>query len=283
MVDDSKIFRFHSTIPNRLVTRESNWLEFKESFNWGSKDSYAKTVAGFANNKGGAIVFGVKNRPRELVGLQNDNFENLDEAKIAEYLNGAFAPELVFAKRVSTIQGKTVGVLEIMECTRKPIISTKNDGEIKESEIYYRYNARTDKIKYPELKGLIDAEQEKTESKWRSILQKLGRISDISSVAVLDNTDGLPVRLTNNPKAPTYRVIEDPTIGGYSLRHRDIIAKMHEISKSFKADRAFFKLLQELRMDEKFCRVRYLNPANPNGPKARFYHPRIITELKKNY
>jgi hypothetical protein len=42
-------------------------------------------------------------------------------------------------------------------------------------------------------------------------------------------------------------------------------------------------LMQKLRENEKFCRVRYLNPSNPKGQMARFYHPRIITELKKNY
>jgi len=38
-----KIFLFHETIADRIISRESGWLEFKESFNWNSKDKYAKS------------------------------------------------------------------------------------------------------------------------------------------------------------------------------------------------------------------------------------------------
>lgn len=38
-------------------------------------------MAAFANNKGGYMVFGVRNNPKELVGLQSSNFETTDEEK----------------------------------------------------------------------------------------------------------------------------------------------------------------------------------------------------------
>ena len=59
-------------------------MEFKESFNWSSKDKYAKSIAAFANNLGGFIIFGIKNNPRDLVGLKSNNFDEIDEAKISE-------------------------------------------------------------------------------------------------------------------------------------------------------------------------------------------------------
>jgi len=58
--DYKKIFIFHSSIANRIISRESSQLEFKESFNWLSKDKYAKSMAAFANNRGGFIIFGSK-------------------------------------------------------------------------------------------------------------------------------------------------------------------------------------------------------------------------------
>lgn len=48
-----RIFSFKSSRSYKMNTRESGWLEFKESFNWNSKDKYAKSMASFANNKGG--------------------------------------------------------------------------------------------------------------------------------------------------------------------------------------------------------------------------------------
>ena len=101
-----RIFTFERRRPDEIRSRESGWLEFKESFNWGSKDEYAKSMAAFANNKGGFLVFGITNQPRKLVGLQNNNFETLDEAKISGYLNTAFSPEIGFEKFIEKVRGK---------------------------------------------------------------------------------------------------------------------------------------------------------------------------------
>ena len=98
--DYNRIFTFYNRISKRIIARESCWLEFKESFNWLSKDKYAKSIAAFANCKGGYIVFGVKNDPRELAGLQSNNFETTDESKITEYLNDVLSPEIHYEKFV---------------------------------------------------------------------------------------------------------------------------------------------------------------------------------------
>lgn len=92
--DYKRIFNFHGTIPDRIVAREGSQLEFKESFNWLAKEQYAKSMAAFANNRGGYVVFGVSNRPRKLVGLRGENFDEKDESVIAEYLNSTFSPYL---------------------------------------------------------------------------------------------------------------------------------------------------------------------------------------------
>ena len=42
----------------RIKCRERNDLEYKESFNSSNFAKYAKTMASFANNCGGYIVFG---------------------------------------------------------------------------------------------------------------------------------------------------------------------------------------------------------------------------------
>ena len=55
--------------PGRLASRENSRLEYKQSFNWSGRAGYAKTMAAFANNAGGFIVFGVKDSPHDLVGL----------------------------------------------------------------------------------------------------------------------------------------------------------------------------------------------------------------------
>lgn len=184
-----KIFNFHGRIPNRLNSRESGWLEFKESFNWSSKSKYSKSMAAFANNRGGFIIFGVKNNPRDLVGLQNNNFEDTDEAKLSEYLNSVFSPEINFDKFTATVKRNKIGILHIYQSNNKPIICIKSDLDVKEAEIYYRYNARSEKIKYPELIKLIEYIKEKERKEWMEHIERISKIGS-SNAAVLDTIKG---------------------------------------------------------------------------------------------
>jgi hypothetical protein len=49
--DLNDIFKVSPTNPERVVSRESGILEFKEAFNWGGIAKYLKTSASFANAK----------------------------------------------------------------------------------------------------------------------------------------------------------------------------------------------------------------------------------------
>lgn len=184
-----RIFAFNPSIPNRITARESGWLEFKESFNWLSKDKYAKSIAAFANGKGGYIVFGVKNLPRELIGLQSDNFEDTDEAKITGYLNDVLSPEIEYEKFTIQVTGKTVGIMSMPESKNKPVVCIKNNGDLREAEIYYRYNAKSEKIKYPELKILLEKIKEDERKSWMEHLEKISKVGSVNA-AILDIVGG---------------------------------------------------------------------------------------------
>lgn len=184
-----KIIKFHPTISNRIITREGNIIEFKLSFNWGSKDEYAKTIAAFSNNKGGFLLFGVENNPRNLIGLKNKKFEDFDEAKITEYLNSVFSPEISWYKFVHTVNKVKLGVIAVENNSNKPVICIKNSGVLKEAEIYYRYNARSDKIKYPELKALLENIQNRERKNWMTLFEKISKIGP-SNAAILDLLNG---------------------------------------------------------------------------------------------
>mgnify|MGYP001408541334 CR=1 FL=1 len=184
-----KIFCFESKHSLKITSRESGWLEFKESFNWNSKDKYAKSIASFANNKGGFIIFGVTNQPRKLIGLQNNNFIDIDESKISGYLNGAFSPEINFEKFYKIIRGKKIGFLCVYTSFHKPVVCTKNDGDIKEAEIYYRYNARSEKIKYAELNIMLKQIREKEESNWMDLFKKISKVGP-ANTAILNIPEG---------------------------------------------------------------------------------------------
>ena len=75
------------TSNGKLRSRESNTVEFKKSFNMGSAAAYVKTMAAFANNTGGYIIFGIEDSPRSILGLKNNNLENLKQEKLTETIN----------------------------------------------------------------------------------------------------------------------------------------------------------------------------------------------------
>lgn len=151
-----------------VKTREGTQKEFKESFSFGSLPLYLRTMAAFANAKGGYIIFGVTDRPRTLKGLDEAHlcqFDNLDRAQLTDGLNEHFSPEIEWEAETFILEGKSLGVLYVPESDSKPIVTKKtfSTGKqtVQEGDILYRYNSRSEKIKYPELNRIIIASRER--------------------------------------------------------------------------------------------------------------------------
>lgn len=69
----TNIFRTSPKDPLRIINREGSTIEFKESYSHAGMAQYFKTIAAFANNAGGYIIFGVGDKPRRLLGLKDKN------------------------------------------------------------------------------------------------------------------------------------------------------------------------------------------------------------------
>ncbi|OPG15389.1 ATP-binding protein [Ferroacidibacillus organovorans] len=183
-----------------LKSRESNTVEFKESFNAGSTAKYAKTMAAFANNRGGYIMFGVKDNPREVIGLKNNNLEDLNQEKYTDTINSLFSPSIEWEcgtfpisieKPITGADGgaetkvteKRIGWIYTEEAERKPVIAQKTDNgeKIVSGDVFYRYRARSEKIKFAEMSRIIE---ERT-AKEREHLLKLFEVIRKSGTANL--------------------------------------------------------------------------------------------------
>jgi len=68
-----EILRINET--GYLFHREGQELEFKEQFNFSGLADYFKDFSAFSNNKGGYLVFGVKDSPRITIGLTERSIE----------------------------------------------------------------------------------------------------------------------------------------------------------------------------------------------------------------
>ena len=184
------LFECQADKPNILKRKESSELEFKENFNWGNKAEYGKLFCSFANNKGGYIIFGVKNKPRELVGLRNDNFSRKDPDRMTEYLNSHFSPTIEWASCDHEIEGKKFGIIYIYPSKEKPVMCTSNDANvIKEGEIYYRYSGETKVIRATDLQKIINERIEAERKSWQDIMFRLAKNSP-NNLALLNLNNG---------------------------------------------------------------------------------------------
>ena len=96
-------------------------------------------MAAYANNRGGYIIFGVKDTPRSIIGLKNNNFDNLNQEQFSEAINSLFAPAMdwdcgIFSIEMTSADGEIknhkIGWIYTAEAEYKPIIAQKaNDGE----------------------------------------------------------------------------------------------------------------------------------------------------------
>jgi len=187
----AEIFKTSPEAPDRLLSRESGRLEFKESYNWNSWPEYSRTLAGFANAEGGFIIFGVGDRPRRLKGLRSNAFEEEDPGRITEYLNDLLSPAICWEATTHGISGKTFGLVYVHPAVHKPVIATKSVDKIfREGDIFYRYRGRTQRIKYPELHQLLEEQRRRERNDWLRHFLKVAKIG-VENAAVMDLATGL--------------------------------------------------------------------------------------------
>lgn len=189
----NEIFKISSSDPERVVSRESSDLEFKESFGWKSIAKYIKTFGAFANTHGGYIVFGIANAPHKLVGLKGDNlqsFERIDSAELTQHINNHYSPEIYWDLQEYELHNKIYGIIYVHESQSKPVICTKDAEKVlKEGDIYYRYRGRTERIKYPELRTILEDTRMREQRLWMRHLTRIAKIG-VKDVGVFDLQTG---------------------------------------------------------------------------------------------
>jgi len=189
----NEIFRISPTRPGCLFSRENSALEFKESFGWQSLSMYLKTCAAFANAKGGYLVFGVTNKRHHPVGLSGTSlqlFQDIDPEKMTENFNSHFSPEIEWEPQEYELEGATLGLIFVSESRDKPVMCIKNDTpELREADIYYRYRARSERIRYPELRAILEARRADEERLWMNHLENISRIG-VRDAGVFDPHSG---------------------------------------------------------------------------------------------
>lgn len=179
-----------------LFRREGQQLEFKEQFNFAGLADYFRDFAAFANNRGGHLIFGIKDIPHIPIGLSvssKEQFEKIDPATITGYLLEIFSSDIAWEQDLIKKHGKYFGYFYIHEANVKPIIAKKDEGKeqiIKNGEVYYRYGGRTQKIQFAELENIINKRIEQNNLEWMNVVSKIGKAGP-QNAAILDTERGI--------------------------------------------------------------------------------------------
>ena len=177
-------------VGGRIKSRERNDLEYKESFVLRSWASYAKTMAAFANNRGGYIVFGIKDNPREIKGV-NSAFNSFSQERFTESFNSQFAPELAWESGIVEFNGFSIGYIYTFEENQKPVISLKSESseKISSGDVFYRYRARSEKIKFPEMSRIIEGRAKKEREQILRLMETI-RKSGTANLGIVNYNSG---------------------------------------------------------------------------------------------
>eukprot|EP00438_Fugacium_kawagutii_P005533 Skav219589 [mRNA] locus=scaffold7602:5:1510:- [translate_table: standard] len=196
----------------QFTEQENERIECKTSFRLKHPDKWLRAVAALANNKGGYLFFGVQEKvengtmvPFQVVGLNGTEFHQSDLVEFTKLLRGTFDPTPTIARTLLDIDGKKVGVLYVEQHKSRPVIALKNIGnQISEGDIFFRYPAESRRIKYSDLRAMLD---ERDKASRVEILPMVERLLELGpqKAMVADLGDGV---LSNGKQ----QLLIDPSI-----------------------------------------------------------------------
>ncbi len=195
----SSIFKTSAKHPDRLIKREDTNHEFKESYNHANMAMYFKTIAAFANNEGGYLIFGVKDTPHKLLGLKDkalEQFENLNVEIFTKNLNEYFSQTIRWVSTLFEFRDLTFGIIYVYPLVVKPAICkksydcTEKKYSLKDADIYFRYAGRSERIKSADLERIIDERRRNEEKLWLSFIEKASKIG-IQNASLIDMSNGV--------------------------------------------------------------------------------------------
>ena len=95
--------------------------------------------------------------------------------------------------------------------------------------------------------------------------------------------DATPVRISTDSSAVPVRLTEESIRERYPLDYKTLVEKCRKRYDNFKADKRFHDIRKDLQKDERYGRLRFLDPGNPKSAKKIFFSSAIIPELDKYY
>ena len=104
-------------LENNIRCGETSTLQFKQELS--SPRQMASEMVAFANSKGGRILFGIKDKTGEILGLRYEDVQRIS-AELGNIATELCRPVIYLTTEVVEIQGKTVLIANVREGINKP-------------------------------------------------------------------------------------------------------------------------------------------------------------------
>lgn len=166
----------------KLRVGETDQHECKTSFGLRYAHNWLKPMAALANNRGGYIIFGVHEKGKRdsegndlthVVCGVSSHFAETDPADITKIVRGTFDPTPRFETITVAVGGLSVGVMYVEQHPSRPVIALRTEQDVKEGEIYFRYPGQSTRVKYSDLRAMLDERDARARVSILPMMQRL--------------------------------------------------------------------------------------------------------------
>lgn len=96
-------------------------------------------------------------------------------------------------------------------------------------------------------------------------------------------SDGLAVKWTSDPNAPAVTLREEDVLQRYPYDSAELATQLKQRYQDIKLDKRYYKIKKPLDSDDKYCKVRYLDPKNPKSGSKKFYGTEVFKVFDLHY
>lgn len=93
----------------------------------------------------------------------------------------------------------------------------------------------------------------------------------------------IKIQTTNDPSAPKVQITEEDMLKRYPFDYSGLTEKLRNRYTDFKQNQRYHGVLKPLKADQKYCRVRLLDPNNPTGSRKEYYSSEVFKVFDKHY
>lgn len=97
-------------------------------------------------------------------------------------------------------------------------------------------------------------------------------------------SDGaIKVQTTTDPSAPKVQITEEDMLKKYPYDYSSLTEKLKNRYIDFKQNQKYHRIRNPLKADKKYCRVRLLDPTNPQSLKKEYYSSEVFKVFDQHY